>query len=82
MALLQKKQEREALGAGQLPDDMGLLTGTFIMPYGKNRPSWFTNRKARWKLEKHRWWTRMYEVFAYASPPPHHHHQQLTPASL
>lgn len=63
MNLLQQKQEREALSSGTIPDDIGLLPGTFIMPFGANRPSWTQNFGLRWRFEKTRWKTRFIEFY-------------------
>ncbi|KAK5133452.1 hypothetical protein LTR08_007694 [Meristemomyces frigidus] len=64
MALQVEEQRRKALREGLIPDDMGLLPGTFIMPRGKNRPSWLRDFKGRWRMEKARWWQRAQEVFS------------------
>lgn len=58
VAVAQARQQRVALEAGDLPDDVGLLPGTLVMPTGRNRPGWFGQFKERWMLEKRRWWTR------------------------
>ena len=46
-----------------MPDDMGLLPDTFVMPFGKNRPSWLSNYMGRMKLERTRFRTRMIEIW-------------------
>lgn len=62
ISVARKKEERQVLAAGQIPDDVGLLPGTFIYPFGKNRPGWFSDFQARWKLWKHWAKTRMGDV--------------------
>ncbi|KAK5164324.1 uncharacterized protein LTR77_010019 [Saxophila tyrrhenica] len=64
MTVMHKQQEQQALAAGQIPDDLGLLPGTFIMPYGKNRPSWTSETRKRWEMEKERWKTRFMDFYA------------------
>lgn len=61
MSVARKQQEVQAMSRGAIPDDIGLIEGTFIMPRGKNRPSWLNNFWMRWKLEKHRAWQRLME---------------------
>lgn len=61
MAVAREKQRADIIGKGQIPDDVGLMQGTFIMPFGKNLPGWFGDFKGRWKLEKKRAWTRPFE---------------------
>jgi hypothetical protein len=62
--ILQQNMQQKLMDSGEIPDDVGILPGTFIMPVGKNRPSWISNRKDRWKLERMRLWTRMSELWA------------------
>ena len=52
----------KAMRSGQLPEDLGLLPETFIMPFGKQRPSWWTNWRQRLKLERVRWVQRGKDV--------------------
>lgn len=54
MAVQRQKERAQVMSKGGIPDDIGLFDGTFIMPFGKNRPSWVSNFKARWRLERHR----------------------------
>lgn len=58
IAVMQSRQQRLALESGEMPDDIGLLPGTLVMPTGRNRPAWLGNFRDRWMLEKRRWWTR------------------------
>lgn len=60
-----QQQMQQAMREGQIPDDMGLLPETFVMPRGKNRPSWFSNFRGRWRLEKKRLRTRLSELGRY-----------------
>ena len=62
MKLEMEKQKEKALSSGQIPDDLGLMQETFIMPFGKNRPSWFANFRGRFRLEKKRLSTRIREI--------------------
>ncbi|KAG9663334.1 hypothetical protein KCU95_g873, partial [Aureobasidium melanogenum] len=48
----------------QMPNDVGLIPGTFIMPTGSRLPSLTQEFGARFALEKYRAWTRIKEVFA------------------
>lgn len=48
----------------QMPNDLGLIPGTFIMPTASRLPSLTSEFGARFALEKHRAWTRIKEVFA------------------
>ena len=68
MAVQYKQQKEKAVREGQIPDDLGLMQNTFIMPTGKNRPSWFSDFKRRWRLERVRWKTRWTEFFPYVAP--------------
>ncbi|TIA66755.1 hypothetical protein D6C83_02248 [Aureobasidium pullulans] len=47
----------------QMPNDVGLIPGTFIMPSGDKLPSLFQEPGLRFKLEKYRIWLRTKEVF-------------------
>ncbi|MCJ1235962.1 hypothetical protein MMC14_003938 [Varicellaria rhodocarpa] len=49
---------KEAAKGNQTFNDMGLLDGTFIMPTGVNKPSFFSLPRERLKLELHRLITR------------------------
>ena len=61
-ALAMEKARKAALESGQLPDDVGLLPDTFIMPRGKNKPSWFSDYKGRLRMERKRLYTRIRET--------------------
>ena len=63
MSVARKQQQAQVLSRGAIPDDVGLMDGTFIMPSGKRLPSWSGEFKKRWRLEKHRAWQRLYELF-------------------
>lgn len=55
-----KAQSMEALqGQGQLPNDIGLLPGTFVRPLWRNMPSIFENPRDRWMME----WTSVKSFF-------------------
>ena len=54
MAVAREKERAATLGRGEIPDDLGLMEGTFIMPSGRNLPSWTREFKRRWGLERHR----------------------------
>lgn len=45
-----KARSREALN-GQLPNDIGLLPGTFVRPLWRDLPSVFQNPRERWQVE-------------------------------
>lgn len=50
-----KNKMKEAMGQmtrETLPDDFGLLPGTFVRPLEKNLPSLFNDFKQRWLMEK------------------------------
>lgn len=64
MAVAREKERAATLGRGQIPDDLGLLEGTFIMPFGKNLPSWTKEFKKRWRLERHRAKVKLTEAMA------------------
>lgn len=64
MAVTMAKDRQRAIADGLIPDDMGLLPDTFIMPRWNTRPSWIGNFKGRWQLEKVRWKTRFFEVLS------------------
>ena len=64
MGLQMDEQRKQMIAKGQIPDDMGLLPDTFLMPRGRNRPSWFSDFKARWRMEKKRWWQRAQDGIA------------------
>jgi protein MBA1 len=44
----------------QMPNDVGLIPGTFIMPTGSRLPS---SLGERIKLERYRLWLRVKEIF-------------------
>ena len=58
-----KKEQMKNLE--QMPNDVGLIPGTFIMPTGSRLPGLTDNFGLRFQLEKHRLWLRMKEVFGY-----------------
>lgn len=62
IAAARKAQMQDAFRTGMIPDDMGLLPETLVMPRGKNRPSWFGNFWGRWRMEKKRFKTRLTEI--------------------
>jgi len=49
----------------QMPNDVGLIPGTFIMPTGSRLPSLTQSFGLRFQLEKYRLWLRVKEVFGY-----------------
>jgi hypothetical protein len=49
----------------QMPNDVGLIPGTFIMPTGSRLPSFVTEFGKRFQLEKYRLWLRVKEIFGY-----------------
>lgn len=63
MTVTRKQQEAQVISRGAIPDDVGLMDQTFIMPHGKNKPSWLKDFNMRWRLEKHRLKTRVFEIF-------------------
>lgn len=58
-----KKEQMKNLE--QMPNDVGLIPGTFIMPTGSRLPGLTDNFGLRFQLEKHRLWLRLKEVFGY-----------------
>lgn len=56
MAVAREHERRKMMAAQEIPDDIGVLPGTFVMPSGKNKPSWTKDFKNRWRLTKH--WLR------------------------
>ncbi|KAK3674390.1 hypothetical protein LTR78_005859 [Recurvomyces mirabilis] len=64
MSIQLKKAREQAMRAGQIPNDLGLLPDTFIQPRGKNLPSWFTNFNGRWVMEKRKLKLRSVEFFS------------------
>jgi len=67
MAVTMAKEKAKAFEAGQIPDDVGLMADTFVMPRGKALPGWFGNFRGRWKLERKRAWVRMWDVIGYVT---------------
>ena len=61
-SLAMEKARKAALESGQLPDDVGLLPDTFIMPRGRNKPTWFSDYKVRLRMERKRLYTRIREI--------------------
>jgi protein MBA1 len=51
----------------QMPNDVGLIPGTFIMPTGSRLPS---DLGKRVKLERYRLWLRVKEIFGYVLTLP------------
>ncbi|KAI7339142.1 hypothetical protein KC315_g1390 [Hortaea werneckii] len=64
LASSRQQQLQQAFRSGNIPDEMGLLPQTFVMPRGKNRPSWFSNFGDRKQMEWTRLKTRMTELGA------------------
>jgi len=63
MVVQMAAQRDKAMREGLLPDDIGLLPDTLIMPrVGANKPSWFRDFKGRWFMERRRFLTRVQEV--------------------
>ncbi|KAE9989103.1 hypothetical protein EG328_000034 [Venturia inaequalis] len=64
-----KQSMRSQKDASKIPDDMGLLPDTFIMPTGKNLPSIFSEPKFRlqlaWKRTKRRFQDLLSAYLAY-----------------
>lgn len=58
-----KKEQMKNLD--QMPNDVGLIPGTFIMPTGLRLPSLTNEFGLRFQLEKYRLWLRIKEVFGY-----------------
>lgn len=58
MAQMKEKAMRE----GTLPDEMGLMPDTLVMPGWSRRPSWWGEFGARWFMEKQRLLTRVQEA--------------------
>ncbi|CAD0109515.1 unnamed protein product [Aureobasidium uvarum] len=54
----------------QMPNDVGLIPATFIMPTGNRLPSLTADFSTRFALEKHRAWLRIKEIFGYGLPLP------------
>ena len=65
MVVALERAKQQALREGQIPNDLGLMQDTFVMPFGKNRPSWLKDYKDRWRLEKKRLRMRLTEVGRY-----------------
>lgn len=45
-----KSRSKEAL-SGQLPNDLGVLPGTFVRPLWRDLPSIFQSPRDRWQME-------------------------------
>lgn len=54
-----KTRSRDALSNSQMPNDIGLLPGTFVRPLWRDLPSIFQSPKDRWLME----WTWMKSLF-------------------
>ncbi|KAI7490267.1 hypothetical protein KC357_g2029 [Hortaea werneckii] len=83
LASSRQQQLQQAFRSGNIPNEMGLLPQTFIMPRRKNRPSWFTNFGDRKKMEWTRLRTRITElgsllVFRFVAVRPRPRLQLLT----
>ncbi|EMC98549.1 hypothetical protein BAUCODRAFT_32606 [Baudoinia panamericana UAMH 10762] len=63
MKVQKAKAERDAKRQG-IGFDIGLIPETFVMPRGKNLPSWFSNSKDRRKLEWARLKLRLKEFYS------------------
>ena len=64
MAVERAKQKEQALRKGLIPDDIGLMPDTFVMPFDKKLPGLLSNPRGRWRLERHRIRTRLGELWA------------------
>lgn len=53
MSIQLKAQQATAMRDGTMLDHLGLLDNTYVPPSGKNRPSFFSDPKTRWKLQKY-----------------------------
>ncbi|KAJ5162355.1 hypothetical protein N7492_007747 [Penicillium capsulatum] len=54
-----KTRSRDAMSTSQMPNDIGLLPGTFVRPLWRDLPSIFQSPKDRWLME----WTWMKTLF-------------------
>lgn len=55
MAVAREQAKQQALRDGSaITEDIGVVPNTMVFPMGRNRPSWFTNFKDRWRLERRR----------------------------
>ncbi|EFR02538.1 hypothetical protein MGYG_05534 [Nannizzia gypsea CBS 118893] len=56
MAMKTRLEETmRGINSSMVPDDVGLLPGTFVRPVWKNLPSWFSDPKMRWRMEWMHW---------------------------
>jgi hypothetical protein len=46
------RMKKKAMRSGDIPDDIGLLPETFVMPPADRLPGWLSNHKDRWMMEK------------------------------
>ena len=49
-----ERMKKKAMRSGDIPDDIGLLPETFVMPPAEKLPGWLSNHKDRWMMEKAR----------------------------
>jgi hypothetical protein len=62
------KREQLRNNIAQMPNDVGLLPETFVMPEGDRVPSLFADFATRCKVEKYRAWLRVKEFVRYFFP--------------
>lgn len=65
MSVQMKEQREKAMRSGDLPDDVGLLDDTFVMPRlgSKNLPSVIGHSKDRLRMHRRHLWLRAKEIF-------------------
>jgi hypothetical protein len=64
MSVQMAKAKQAALQTGKMPNDVGLLPDTFVMPRGARLPSWSGAFRDRWRLEKKRAWVRITDAIS------------------
>lgn len=57
-----ERAKQQAVKDGSGTNEAGFLPETFIMPFGKNRPGWFSNYNGRMKLERKRLRARFWDA--------------------
>ncbi|CZT14812.1 uncharacterized protein RCC_00761 [Ramularia collo-cygni] len=65
MSIQMKAQQEAAMRDGSMLDHLGVLDNTYVPPSGKNLPSYLTNFRERWQLQKYRLFSFLDGIKAY-----------------
>lgn len=76
MEVQMKRAQAKAMRSGEIPDDLGLLPETFVMPFGQPKPGWLNQTGERFKLETARTKQKFKDLWLYVE---HLHNNHANP---